>query len=564
MDAVADQKHRVAVVTGGGGGIGSNAALELARRGVVVIAMDPGVSVLGKPLDEPTAAATAKRIEAEGGIARSSTASVTDAKAVQSLFEDVVAEFGSLDVVVNTAGILRFSQLLDASEDDWRSVLEVHLDGYVNVLNAALPIMVEAGYGRIVGFTSGVGLARTSVGGVSYGSAKRAVAALTWQLAGLLPDGISVNALSPIAATRMIREALADHKESPKGLDLSAMPQPEHMAPAAAYLSSEEIGWCSGQVLFSAGPEVSPIVAPRLIETVRSERVDDFGKALGTLFPVVFSPGETTQHTSGGSNPRFGPVFDEQRDPAAAVASPERVGQRGCVIVSDDASLGEAVARAVTGWGLTPLGVGAGKPFDDGARDLPTGFSAASETLARAAQSVEQIDAVVVILSAEPAPSSAEPPSWQHVVSSHERVTDQVVAHGAWVHAAFEQAHISSKPVRIVNLVGATTPAGRSTAQAVAQTARSANDTSSDSPFYAYSIALEGTRRGDDEPVAQFVGRLTGADDALLLAGSELVAGPGWIGQRSHPAPAATLSFGQGTVPTWVDENLRQIFPARS
>src|SRR5271169_5013130 len=96
-------RRPAAVVTGGGGGIGTAVALELARRGVAVVAMDPGVGVQGEPLNEPTAAETARRIEAEGGTARSSTVSVTDVKALTSLFEDIVLEFGSLDVVVNTA-----------------------------------------------------------------------------------------------------------------------------------------------------------------------------------------------------------------------------------------------------------------------------------------------------------------------------------------------------------------------------------------------------------------------------------------------------------------------------
>ncbi|MGH3152988.1 MAG: SDR family NAD(P)-dependent oxidoreductase, partial [Streptosporangiaceae bacterium] len=152
------------MVTGGGGGIGSQACFELARQGVAVIAMDPGVGLEGEPLHEPTAKAVAEKIRASGGTARSSQASVTDRDAVRELFHEVVTEFGSLDIVINTAGILRFPSFFDASQDDWAAVLDVHLNGYLNVLAEALPIMAEAGYGRIVGVTSGVGLARTSAG----------------------------------------------------------------------------------------------------------------------------------------------------------------------------------------------------------------------------------------------------------------------------------------------------------------------------------------------------------------------------------------------------------------
>src|SRR5580692_12989491 len=189
------RRRPAAVVTGGGGGIGTEVALELARRGIAVVAMDPGVGLQGEPLDEPTAAQTAKRIEAEGGVARASTASVTDRDAVRSLFADVVGEFGSLDIVVNTAGILRFASFLDAAEDDWRAVLDVHLNGYLNVLSEALPVMAAAGYGRL--------------------------AAVTWQLADLLPDGVALNALSPLAATRMITGAATggDAGRRPSGGD---------------------------------------------------------------------------------------------------------------------------------------------------------------------------------------------------------------------------------------------------------------------------------------------------------------------------------------------------------
>jgi NAD(P)-dependent dehydrogenase (short-subunit alcohol dehydrogenase family) len=307
---------RVAVVTGGGGGIGSATALELARRGAYVVALDPGDGVEGEPLAEASADATIKKITQAGGKGRAVTTSVTDADAITALFRDLNNELGSLDVVVNTAGILRFPHLNETTEDDWRAVLGVHLRGYVNILAAALPIMAAAGYGRIVGVTSGVGLARTSPEGPAYGCAKRAVAALTWKLGRVAPPGVTVNALSPIAATRMIKSALVAAGAGPKGLDLSAMPQPAEMAPTAALLASEEFGWCTGRVLFSAGSELSVIGPPVLIEAVRSADVDDFGAALGTLVPVVLAPGETSQRTGGGSNPRFGKILTPAADGA--------------------------------------------------------------------------------------------------------------------------------------------------------------------------------------------------------------------------------------------------------
>jgi NAD(P)-dependent dehydrogenase (short-subunit alcohol dehydrogenase family) len=557
-------QQRVAVVTGGGGGIGSNAALMLSQSGAIVIALDSGVGVFGERLDEPTAELTAKRIEAHGGTARSSMASVTDLRALKSLFDDVVEEFGSLDIVVNAAGILRAQDLPLESEDDWRTVIEVHLDGYLNVLTAALPIMTKAGYGRIIGFPSGVGLARTSVHGVSYGSAKRAVAAVTWQLADLLPDGVCVNAMSPIAATRMITHALTDNLEHPKGLDLSAMPQPEHMAPALTYLSSEEFGWCSGEVFFSAGPEFSVIGRPKLIEAVRSENVGDFKTALGTLFPVVFTPGEAQQSTTGGSNPRFGPVFDAPTLSLEPTTASESADRRSCIVVANASAQASAIADAISQWGLSPVGIGSWQPFDASAAKLPNDFIMASETLARAVKSTRGVDAIVVMLDAHDGSSTEDPPSWQQVLASHSDVTKQIVAHGAWLTAAFEQAIASGQPLRLVFVCNSTAPGGHTIAQGVAQMARSANDTPSSSPFDVFSLAIETTSSDDIEPVAQLVARLASADDGLPLAGAELAAGPGWIGLRAHPAPSATLSFGLGPVPAWVNSTLRQIISDRS
>ena len=133
-------QNRVAVVTGGGGGIGTAAALQLARQGTTVVVVDPGVGVQGEPLHEPSAEQTANLIEKEGGRAEASTVSVTDPDGLASLFRRVVDDYGSLDAVVNTAGFLRFSNTLDASEDDWTAVLDVHFNGYINVLPRRSPL----------------------------------------------------------------------------------------------------------------------------------------------------------------------------------------------------------------------------------------------------------------------------------------------------------------------------------------------------------------------------------------------------------------------------------------
>src|SRR5579859_5700053 len=467
-------RRPAAVVTGGGGGIGTAVALELARRGVAVVAMDNGVSVQGEPVNEPTAARTAALIAAEGGVARASSASLTDRAAVRALFAGVVAEFGALDIVVNTAGILRYPPFLDASEQDWRDVLDVHLNGYLNVLSEAVPLMVAAGYGRIVGVTSGAGTVRAAGDAAAYACAKRAVAAVTWQLAGVLPEDVALNALSPLAATRMTTRAVtrgdttrgdttradttrgdttradttradttrgdtaqADTAQAAGGLDLSGLPPARDMAPLAAFLASQEAGSCRGRVIFSAGPELSVVSPPRLLEAVRTQHAADFAASLDTLVPVVLGPAEAGQRSTGGANARFGPVFD-QPGTTGPVPGPNPAN---CLVISGSAPLAASVAAALARCGLTAIDLA----------PLPAGFSAAEAAVERAAQAVGGIDAVVIA----PGPFAASGPavpSWQEMMTGYAATAGHVLSHAGWLQAVARHAVRTSRPVRVVHL----------------------------------------------------------------------------------------------------------------
>jgi NAD(P)-dependent dehydrogenase (short-subunit alcohol dehydrogenase family) len=559
-----DRRRPAAVVTGGGGGIGTAVALELARRGVAVVAMDPGVGLQGEPLNEPTAAQTARRITAEGGVARASSASVTDAEAVRALFADAVGEFGALDIVVNTAGILRFAPFLEASEDDWRAILDVHLNGYVNVLAEALPLMTAAGYGRIVGVTSGAGLARAAGDSAHYSCAKRAVAAVTWQLAELLPEGVALNAMSPLAATRMIPGAAnrGDAGRAAGGLNLSGLPPPEDMAPLAAYLASAEAGSCRGRVIFSAGPELSVISPPRLLEAVRTERTADFAASLDTLVPVVLGPAEAQQRSTGGSNARFGPVFD-QPGTTGPVPGPAGSGPRNCLVVSDHANLASSIASALARCGLTAVDIAgrplAGQSSPGGPARLPAGFAAAEAAVQSAADAAGGIDAAVIAPGpfAAPGPAAA---SWQDMVVGYSAVADHVVCHAGWLQAAARHAVRASRPVRVMHLADATAPAHRAAAQAVAQLARCASLFRPDL-IDVFSIAMETAEQDDLRQVADLTARLLWSGDASTLRGAELLARRGWIGLRSHPGPAATASYGTPAIPPWIGDWLEEAAP---
>ena len=324
------------MVTGGGGGIGGAIAEELGRDGWHVVTVDPLVTLDGSeqlPKQEET---TAGRIVAAGGSAEASSVSVTDAEAVSGLFHQLVDEHGGLDAVVNVAGITRQTYFGKGTEEDWMAVLSVHLSGYLNVLNGALPLMAAAGSGHILGVTSGSGWRAADAG--AYSCAKRAVASLTWQLGPRVPTGVTVNAVSPIAATRMMASALERARKAGRsgggGVSFLSVPGPEALGPFGAYLAGEEFGWCSGKVLFAGGSETAVIDEPRLLEVVRTDNVASLSQVLESVVPGALVKAEESQNSQGGGNPRFGGIFHEadtasETDPEADDPAQEEPGRSG-------------------------------------------------------------------------------------------------------------------------------------------------------------------------------------------------------------------------------------------
>jgi NAD(P)-dependent dehydrogenase (short-subunit alcohol dehydrogenase family) len=310
-------RQRVAVVTGGGGGIGGAIAEDLGRSGWFVVTVDPLVTLEGtEELPEPETT-TAGRIVAAGGSARASSASVTDGDALRALFAELADEFGGLDAVVNVAGITRQSYFARGTEEDWQALLAVHLGGYLNVLDAALPLMAAAGHGRIVGVTSGSGWRAADAGG--YSCAKRAVAALTWQLGSQAPPGVTVNALSPIANTRMVAAALERARAEGRaggggGLTLDSMPGPEQLGPLGAHLVADSFGWCSGQVVFASGPEAAIVDRPRLMEVVRTTGAASLRALLEAFVPRALAKAEANQ-ASAAAAIRASPASSTSRRP---------------------------------------------------------------------------------------------------------------------------------------------------------------------------------------------------------------------------------------------------------
>jgi NAD(P)-dependent dehydrogenase (short-subunit alcohol dehydrogenase family) len=540
---------QVAVVVGGGGGIGSAIALEFSQLGASIVIVDPGVGVQGELLHEATAHETADRITARGGEATASTVSVSDRDALDSLFHEILREHGSLDIVIHAAGILRFAGLTESSEDDWTSVFDAHFEGFLNLLSCTLPRMASAKRGRILALTSGSGLARTSPGNGSYGVAKRAIAALTWELGQVLPDHLRVNSLSPIADTRMVRAAIqASHdgprEVNPHAVDLSKMPLSRDMARAAIFLVRDEAKWSQGQVLFSTGSEHSVVAPPRLLEVVPSEAVD-FARALATLVPEVFVPAEQSQRTGGGSNSRFGEIFSK-------CAGPETPTMRAtCVVISDDDTITASVTAAFLEWGVTAHVIGPAT-----ATSLSK-FDFVDRTLHDFVSEKGHIDSIVIVNGAPSRMASSESEHWTQVVDSHSRVREIVMFNAAWLRGAARLVHVADLPARTIHLTPALNSSGRTAAQAVTQMVRNANDIST-LTLDSFSVSLETLDPRDMPAISSLVARLALAEDVLALRGAELVAGREWIGIRSHPSPLITVSTDRTEIPMWANDVFQQ------
>jgi NAD(P)-dependent dehydrogenase (short-subunit alcohol dehydrogenase family) len=244
-------ESKVAIVTGAGNGIGKATALALAREGARVIVNDLGARRDGAGADIQAADAVVSEIRAAGGDAQPNYDSVATPEGARAIVDSAIQHYGSLDVLINNAGILRDKTLLKMDPGLWQSVIDTHLTGSFLCLQAAANVMKENKVrGSIVNTTSVSGMLG-NFGQANYSAAKAGVYGLTRTASiELQRYGIRVNAVAPIAKTRMTEDLPMFEK-------IVDSLSPEHVAPAHVFLASELSRDVSGVVLAIAGARVS-------------------------------------------------------------------------------------------------------------------------------------------------------------------------------------------------------------------------------------------------------------------------------------------------------------------
>jgi NAD(P)-dependent dehydrogenase (short-subunit alcohol dehydrogenase family) len=258
-----DLRGRVALVTGAAGGLGAAHASLLARLGAAVVVNDTGVDPQGRHPDPRRAEDVARGLRDAGAPAVADTSDISTFTGAADAVQRAIDEFGRLDILINNAGIQHAQSVQEITEDDLWAALRVNTVGTVATMRAAFPIMREQQWGRIVNTLSEAALRTELASGIAYATAKSAVwgATMSAALEGR-PHGITVNALSPGALTRM-SSAFLSETGIPPGLDLS----PERVSEAIVGLFTDEAGDISGRVVHTAGGYLREFIISRVDDT---------------------------------------------------------------------------------------------------------------------------------------------------------------------------------------------------------------------------------------------------------------------------------------------------------
>lgn len=223
---------KVAVITGAGAGLGKTYALELAQRGAKVVVNDLGSQRDGSGSTNSAADLVVEEIRSSGGKAAANYDSVATIEGGENIVKTALDNFGTIDILINNAGIIQDKNLLKLSEKEWDNVLSVHLKGAFCVTKPAFKVMKEKNYGRVVFTASGAGL-YGNFGQSNYSAAKMGVVGFmnTLALEGA-KFNIKLNAIAPVAASRLTEDILPP--------EIFEKMKPEFITPLVTYLVSED------------------------------------------------------------------------------------------------------------------------------------------------------------------------------------------------------------------------------------------------------------------------------------------------------------------------------------
>jgi NAD(P)-dependent dehydrogenase (short-subunit alcohol dehydrogenase family) len=259
---------KVVAVTGAGRGVGREIALLCAKHGAAVIVNDPGVGGGGEGGDAGPAQETVNDILSAGGKAHANLASVADPVGATSIIEDAVQRFGRIDAVVNNAGILRDTIWHKMSHEDWRAVIDVHLNGAFNVSKAATPYFREQQSGSFIHFTSTSGLVG-NIGQANYSAAKLAIVGLSQSIAlDMARAGVRSNCIAPFAWSRMTASIPAETPEQKARVEKFKSMSADKIAPLVVYLASDASKDVTNQIFAVRKNEITLFNKPRPIRSM--------------------------------------------------------------------------------------------------------------------------------------------------------------------------------------------------------------------------------------------------------------------------------------------------------
>lgn len=259
---------KVAIVTGGGRGLGRDIALQLAAAGASIVVNDLGGAASGEGADAGPATEVVREIEAAGGKAVANGDSVASNKAAHEMVAQAKDTFGRLDIVVNNAGILRDAIFHKMTEEDWDSVISVHLKGAFNISSAAAQVFREQASGRMVHMTSTSGLIG-NLGQANYSAAKLGIAALSRSIAlDMARYNVTSNAIGPFAWSRLIGTIPMNSEADKIRIERMQKMTPAKIAPLVVALSSDEAQHITGQIFVARSNEVLLFNQPRPIRSM--------------------------------------------------------------------------------------------------------------------------------------------------------------------------------------------------------------------------------------------------------------------------------------------------------